>query len=81
VDAPGQGISVAALQVENGYQLEAAIPWQAIGLRPAPGLVVGLALNVNDNDTAGTAVQEVMKSHVATRAFRDPSSWGRLTLR
>ncbi len=81
VDAPGHGIRVAALQVEAGYQLEAAIPWQDIGLAPEAGLVVGLALNVNDNDTVGTAVQEVMKSHAATRAFRDPSSWGRLTLR
>ena len=81
VDAPGHGIGVAAVPVEDGYQLEAAIPWQDIGLTPAPGLVVGLALNVNDNDTAGTAIQEVMKSHAATRAFRDPSSWGRLTLR
>jgi len=80
VDAPGHGIEVAARQNGQGYDLEAAVPWQDIGLTPAVGLVVGAALNVNDNDTPGTAVQEVMKSHVATRAFRDPTSWGTLTL-
>ena len=72
---------VAARQMAQGYHLEAAIPWQDLSLSPTPGLVIGLALNVNDNDTPGTAVQEVMKSHVATRAFQDPSSWGSLTLR
>lgn len=80
-DAPGHGIVVAAQPVEEGYRLEAAIPWQDIGLTPSPGLSIGLALNVNDNDTPGTAVQEVMKSQAASRIFRDPTSWGRLTLR
>jgi hypothetical protein len=81
VDAPGHGIAVAAQQTEQGYSLEAAIPWQDIGVTPAAGLVIGAAFNVNDNDTPGTAVQEVMKSHIATRTFRDPTSWGSLTLR
>lgn len=81
VDAPGHGITLAAQQTGEGYRLEAAIPWQDIGLAPAAGMKIGLALNVNDNDTPGTAVQEVMKSHVATRTFRDPPSWGSLTLR
>ena len=81
VDAPGHGIAVAAQQTEQGYNLEAAIPWQDIGVTPAAGLVIGAAFNINDNDTPGTAVQEVMKSHVAARAFRDPTSWGSLTLR
>jgi hypothetical protein len=80
-DAPGHGIIVAAEQTERGYLLEAAIPWQDMGLAPSPGLEIGLALNVNDNDTPGTDVQEVMKSHMAARAFRDPTSWGRLILR
>ena len=65
----------------QGYMLEAVIPWQDLDISPTPGLVLGLALNANDNDTPGTAVQEVMKSHVATRAFQDPTSWGTLTLR
>ena len=81
VDASGHSIAVAAQQMGQGYSLEAAIPWQDIGLTPAAGLIIGATFNVNDNDTPGTAVQEVMKSHIATRTFRDPTSWGSLTLR
>jgi hypothetical protein len=43
-------------------------------------MVMGLALNANDNDTPGTAAQEVMMSHVASRTLTDPTSWGTLTL-
>lgn len=80
VDAPGHNVVVAAQQVGEGYTLEIAIPWRDMDLSPVPGMVIGLALNVNDNDTPGTAVQEMMKSHVATRTFSDPSTWGTLTL-
>ena len=41
---------------------------------------MGIALNVNDNDTPGTAVQEVMKSHVGSRRSSDPTSWGTIVL-
>lgn len=80
VDAPGHGIVIAGQQTGGGYILEAAIPWRDIGISPAAGLAIGAAFNVNDNDTPGTAVQEVMKSQVATRALRDPSSWGSVVL-
>lgn len=79
-DALGHSILVAARPTGQGYTLEGAIPWRDLNLTPQPGTVIGLALNVNDNDTAGTAVQEVMKSHVPTRRFTDPTSWGTLTL-
>lgn len=39
-----------------------------------------VALNVTDNDQPRTAVQELYLSHVATRLFTDPTSWGTLTL-
>jgi Carbohydrate family 9 binding domain-like len=70
------GVRVAALRTEDGYTLEAVIPWSDLGVSPSPGMLMGIALNVNDNDTPGTAEQEVMKSHVASRQFDDPTSWG-----
>lgn len=79
-DAPGHSILVTAQPTAEGYTLEAAIPWADLNLTPQPGMVLGVALNVSDNDTPGTAVQEVMKSHVPTRRFSDPTSWGTLTL-
>ena len=79
-EMPGHGIVLAAQQTDSGYTLEAAIPWNDLALSPEAGLTIGVALNVNDNDGVGTAVQEVMKSHVATRRFGDPTTWGTLTL-
>ena len=80
-NAPGAEVAIAAQQTGDGYFLEAAIPWEAIDVQPVPGIVLGLALNVSDNDTPGEAIQEIMKSHVATRTFGDPTSWGTLVLR
>jgi hypothetical protein len=60
--------------------LEAAIPWRDLNLTPSSGLVIGLAVNVNDNDRPGSAVQEMMKSNMAGRRFGDPTTWGTLTL-
>lgn len=82
LDAPGGNIvTVAAQQTASGYTLEAAIPWSDLNLEPSEGLTIGLALNANDNDTAGTAVQEVMMSHMPNRTLTDPTTWGTLALK
>lgn len=81
LDAPGGNHeTVQATQTAGGYVLEAAIPWSDLSLTPSLGLSIGLSLNANDNDTPATAVQEIMKSHVATRTLTDPTTWGKLTL-
>lgn len=79
-DAPGTAVQVAARQTADGYLLEAAIPWGDINTTPAPGLVLGAALSNNDIDNPASGTQELMLSHVATRLWRDPTSWGTLTL-
>lgn len=82
LDAPGgHNVTVAAVQTATGYILEAAVPWSDLNLTPQEGLVIGIALNASDNDSPGTAVQEVMMSHVSTRRLTDPRGWGTLTLR
>lgn len=79
-DSLGSRARVMAVQTTNGYQLEAIIPWQDMNLTPQPGLVIGAALSTNDNDTPGVAKQELMLSHVSTRRWADPTSWGTITL-
>lgn len=82
LDAPGgHQVTLASKRSAGGYTLEAVVPWSDLDLTPTPGLIIGLALNANDNDTPDTAVQEVMKSHIPTRTLTDPSGWGTLTLR
>jgi hypothetical protein len=82
LDAPGgHHVTLQAVETAGGYILEAAVPWSDLSLTPQEGLVIGIALNANDNDTPGTAVQEVMMSHVSTRTLTDPRGWGTLTLK
>ncbi|MCI0394243.1 MAG: protein kinase [Chloroflexi bacterium] len=81
VDAPDHNIVLAAQPAGQGYILEAAIPWADLRVTAVPGLALGLALNANDNDRPGEAVQEVMMSNVAGRTLTNPASWGTLTLR
>lgn len=71
---------VAAQPSGSGYYLEFAIPWPDLGMTPAQGMVIGLALNASDNDSPGVAIQEMMKSNSPTRRFSDPTTWGTLTL-
>ena len=78
--AAAGGIIVTARPTGDGYTLEAAISWSNLGITPAPGQVIGLAVNANDNDRPGTAAQELMKSNVPGRRFSDPTTWGTLTL-
>lgn len=81
LDAPGgHNVTVAAQQTGTGFTLEAAIPWADLNLTPTEGLTIGLALNANDNDTPGTAVQEVMMSNMPNRTLTNPTTWGTLTL-
>lgn len=80
MESSAHKMRVAAVQTKQGYVLEAEIPWQGLGVRPAAGLTVGIALNINDNDTVGSKRQEMMKSHIASRSHGDPSSWGTLIL-
>jgi len=82
LNAPnGHHIIVAAEPTINGYHLEAAIPWSDLSASPIQGLTIGLALNVNDNDQPGQAIQELQKSTAPTRTLTDPTSWGTLTLK
>lgn len=81
LDAPrGTNIVVVARQTADGYTMEAAVPWIDLGVTPAPGLVLGLAVNANDNDRPGVAAQEVMKSNIPSRRHGDPTTWGTVTL-
>jgi transposase len=79
-DAPATGARITAVPTGYGYNVEAAIPWRDLDLTPTPGLTLGAALSVNDNDTPETAVQEMMLSHVSSRRWRDPGTWGTLIL-
>ena len=77
---PNDSITIGSQPTDEGYVLEASIPWSDLGVTPDLGQLLGIALNINDNDTPDTLRQEVMKSHISTRRFSNPESWGMLIL-
>jgi LysM repeat protein len=81
----GQAGSMPAAQLAasasvDGYVLEAAVPWAALGVAPASGDEYGFALSVSDNDLPGVAAQQSMVSSATARSLTDPTTWGRLRL-
>jgi hypothetical protein len=72
---------VAVAPTETGYLLEAGLPWASFSVTPQPGDRLGLAANINDNDTPGTNAQECIISTAPEREWNVPTTWGTLLLR
>ncbi len=77
---PVLGVRVAARPTEAGYMLEAAVPWHRLNLMPYPGLDVGFATSISDDDVPGSALQQTLISSSPFRHLTDPTTWGELLL-
>lgn len=73
-------VVIAGLPTKDGYDVEAAIPWQLFRVTPSLGQVLGFALSVSDNDQVGENVQETMVSTAPNRHLTNPTTWGNLYL-
>ncbi len=73
-------VVLAGSITNDGYILEAAIPWQIFTILPSTGRVFGFALSVSDNDQNNQARQETMISSAPARLLSDPTTWGNLFL-
>jgi hypothetical protein len=75
-----QKVKIGAMKTDDGYRIEAQIPWSTFGVTPVAGEHFGFAFSVSDNDNTSQNVQQSMVSNVATRVLTDPTTWGDLTL-
>jgi hypothetical protein len=65
--------------LDNGYTLEAAVPWAAFGeFRPQPGGAIGFAASAGDNDQTANPKQEVMTSTAPALQYKEPPTFGNL---
>lgn len=48
---PVAGAIVAAAQTSTGYAIEAAIPWEALGVKPVQGMELRLEVGLSDTDS------------------------------
>jgi hypothetical protein len=62
------------------YRIEARIPWSYLGVTPTPGMKLGFAVSINDNDNTSSNVQQTMISTAQFRNFLDPTSWDEIVL-
>lgn len=73
-------VLVAARPTPAGYQLEAAIPWSALGVAIADYRIFGFAITVSDNDMPNTADQQTLLSGTPGRDLGNPTTWDLLQL-
>jgi len=73
-------VQIAAKGTDSGYDVEVAIPWNALEVTPVAGKHYGFAFSVSDNDNSSENVQQSMVSTDPNRRLTDPTTWGDLTL-
>jgi hypothetical protein len=73
-------VAIGARSREDGYIIEAAIPWFTFNVDPSKGQHFGFCLSISDNDNRDKNEQQSMVSSALTRQLSDPMTWGDLTL-
>lgn len=73
-------VDIGVEALEDGYRVEAAVPWSLFAVEPDDGDHFGFAVSISDNDREGEEIQQSMVSNVSTRMLTDPTTWGDLTL-
>lgn len=72
---------VTGYTTETGiYRIESMIPWSVFGVTPYPGLHLGIAVSVSDNDDASSNTQQTMVSSASNRHLLNPTTWGEIVL-
>ncbi|TAK12540.1 MAG: hypothetical protein EPO32_08255 [Anaerolineae bacterium] len=74
------GVVIAAGLTADGYIIEVAIPWSALGVTPAAGQTFGGLVSVSDNDDVTANTQQTVVSFAPGRAIHDPTTWRDLVL-
>jgi hypothetical protein len=73
-------VRTAAVRLDEGYQVETAIPWSVFDTIPQENRSYGFVFSVSDNDRTGQVDQQTMVSNIRVRRLSDPTTWGNLTL-
>lgn len=77
---PRPEVQIGARRTDDGWDIEAAIPWGVFELQPRAGGYYGFVFSVSDNDRTGRLEQQTVISNVRTRSLGNPTTWGNLML-
>jgi hypothetical protein len=73
-------VRVRAAPQPDGYTLEAAIPWEVLGVTPRAGLTLGYAVVFSDIDNPERDEAESQLTTTPAAPFRNPTAFANLTL-
>ena len=67
-------------RTDNGYTLETAIPWKTLGVRPIAGKIIGIDIQINDDDSGKGRDGKLAWHSKNDNAWSNPQNFGRLLL-
>jgi len=73
-------IDIAFLKTDDGYLMEAAIPWELYDVTPTSSMHFGFFFSVTDNDAIDSFRQQTIVSFASERNTYDPTTWTDLIL-
>ncbi len=71
---------IAGRLTDDGYMIEAAIPWSVFFITPYEGQHFGFLFSVSDNDSIDKDQQQSVISFAPQRQIHDPTTWRDLVL-
>lgn len=73
-------VEIAGKLIGDGYVVEVALPWAAVGLTPSAEMTLGFLLSVSDNDMLNMNAQQSVVSFSPLRELQNPTTWSELLL-
>lgn len=85
IEQTAPGTQVASKRTDRGYALEAAIPWQVLGIGPAEGMTLGFDYVIHNSNNKDAQVGQYVRTNVIAwsnlpEVWARPDLWGNLVL-
>lgn len=77
---PNLGVIQSITRTNKGYTLEASIPWRTLGVHPQQGSIIGLEVQVNDDDTGSGRDGKLAWFSRNDNAWQNPQNFARMLL-
>jgi len=74
------GIKQTMTRTNKGYSLETAIPWKTLGVKPIAGRVIGIDVQINDDDNGKERDGKIAWHAKKDNSWKSPQTFGRLVL-
>jgi len=74
------GIRQTMIRTDQGYTLETSIPWSTLGVRPIAGRMIGIDVQINDDDSGRGRDGKLAWHSKNDNAWRNPQNFGRVLL-